>query len=90
MQTVRTWAAAVICALTSIIVASCASERTTYLASGARGYSVSCRGFLNSWDSCLVKAGRICGTRGYEVINEDQYDRTLMFGCKSAATTAGK
>jgi hypothetical protein len=37
-----------------------------------------------------VKAGRICGTRGYEVINEDQYDRTLMFGCKSAAATAGK
>jgi hypothetical protein len=90
MQTVRTWAAAVICALTSITVASCASERTTYLANGARGYSVSCRGFLNSWDSCLVKAGRICGTRGYDVINEDQYDRTLMFGCKSAATTAGK
>ncbi len=72
-------------ALTSIGLVSCASERTTYLANGARGYSVSCRGFLNSWDSCLVKAGRTCGTRGYDIVNEDQYDRTLLFGCKPAA-----
>ena len=67
---------------------SCASERTTYLADGSRGYSVSCRGFLNSWDQCLVKAGRVCGSRGYNIINDSQYDRTLLFGFKSV--TAGK
>jgi hypothetical protein len=89
MQTVRSWATAVIGALLSVTLVSCAGERTTYLANGERGYSVSCRGLLNSWNSCLVKAGRICGSRGYEAINEDQYDRTLLFGCKSAAT-AGK
>jgi hypothetical protein len=67
-----------------VFLASCASERPTYLASGERGYSVSCRGFLNSWNTCLVKAGQVCGTRGYETINEDQYDRTLLFGCKTS------
>ena len=86
MQTVRSWAAAVITALVSVTLVSCASGRTTYLADGSRGYSVSCRGLLNTWDSCLVEAGRICGPRGYNTINEDQYDRTLLFGCKTAAT----
>ena len=89
MQTIRSWAAAVTCVLTSTTLVSCANSRTTYLADGTQGYSVSCRGMLNTWDSCLVKAGRICGSRGYTTINESQYDRTLMFGCKSAAT-AGK
>ena len=89
MQTVRSWTAAVICALTSVTLVSCAnSSRTTYLADGSRGYAVACRGILNTWDSCLVKAGRICGARGYNTINEDQYDRTLLFGCKSGATAA--
>ena len=88
MQTVRSWAAAVITALLSVTLVSCAGGRTTYLADGSRGYSVSCRGLLNTWDSCLVKAGRICGPRGYNTINEDQYDRTLLFGCKSAATAS--
>jgi len=88
MKTVRSWAAAVICALTSITLISCAGQRTTYLADGSKGYAVHCRGLLNTWDSCLVKAGRICGTRGYNTITEDQYDRTLLFGCKSSAAAA--
>jgi len=83
MQTVRSWGAAVVGVLLSVTLVACASQRTTYLANGERGYSVSCRGFLNNWNTCLVQAGRVCGTRGYEAINEDQYDRTLLFGCKS-------
>jgi hypothetical protein len=89
MKMVRSWAVAVICVLTSSTLVSCASERTTYLADGSRGYAVHCRGFLNTWDSCLVQAGRICGTRGYNAITEDQYDRTLLFGCKAGAAAAG-
>jgi hypothetical protein len=34
----------------------------------------------------IVKAGRICGARGYDTINGDQYSRTLLIGCKSPAT----
>ena len=39
-----------------------------------------------SRDSCLVKAGRICGARGYDIIESDKYDRTLLIGCKAPAT----
>ena len=63
-----------------------AGLRTNHLTDRTRGYAISCRGFLNSWDSCLVKAGRICGARGYDTIEDDKYGRTLLIGCKSPAT----
>jgi hypothetical protein len=89
MRTIGMWAARMVGVLASVALASCAGVRTTYLADGTRGYSVSCRGFLNTWDSCLVKAGRICGMRGYDTIEGDKYDRSLLIGCKSNGT-AGK
>jgi hypothetical protein len=65
---------------------SCGGLRKTYLADGTRGYAIACRGLLNTWDSCLVKAGRICGAHGYNVIEGDSYSRTLLIGCKAPAT----
>jgi len=88
MRTIRVWAARLVWALASVALVSCGSLRTTYLANGTRGYAISCRGFLNTWDSCLVKAGRICGPRGYDTIEGDKYDRTLLIGCKGPATAA--
>jgi hypothetical protein len=88
MRTIGIWAARGICVLATVALVSCASLRKTYLADGSRGYAVSCRGFLNTWDSCLVKAGRICGARGYDTIEGDRYDRTLLIGCKGPATAA--
>jgi hypothetical protein len=88
MRTIRVWAARLVWALASVALVSCGSLRTTYLADGIRGYAISCRGFLNTWDSCLVKAGRICGPRGYDTIEGDKYDRTLLIGCKGPATAA--
>jgi hypothetical protein len=88
MRTIRLWSARVVCVLSAATLVSCGSLRTTYLADGTKGYSIACRGLLNTWDSCLVKAGRICGPRGYEVIEGDKYDRTLLIGCKAPATAA--
>jgi hypothetical protein len=76
------WATRILCALMSLTLVSCGSLRTTYLANGTKGYAISCRGFLNTWDSCLVKAGRICATQGYDTIESDKYGRTLLIGCK--------
>jgi len=89
MRTMGIWAARVVCVLASMTLVSCAGLRTTYLSDGSKGYAISCRGFLNTWDACLVKAGRICGARGYETIEGDKYDRTLLIGCRSPAV-AGK
>ena len=90
MRMIRSWAAVALCVLTSIALASCANERKTYSASGQKGYAVSCRGFMNNWNTCLVKAGQICGASGYDVVNEDQYDRAMFISCKSNTPTAIK
>ncbi len=82
MRITWTGSARIACALLTVALASCASLRTTYLANGDKGYAISCRGFLNTWDSCLVKAGRICGARGYDTIEGDRYDRSLLIGCR--------
>lgn len=88
MRTIGIWAGRMLCVLASVALASCAGLRTTYLADGTRGYAISCRGFLNTWDSCLVKAGRICGPRGYDTIEGDKYDRSLLIGCKNTSAAA--
>ena len=62
--------------------ASCASEHATYAPDGRRGFAITCSGFLNSWSSCLVKAGRACGSRGYEQVQGSEDDRSMLIACK--------
>jgi hypothetical protein len=81
------WAARIICVLVAVTLVSCGSMRTTYLSDGRKGYAISCRGLLNTWDSCLVKAGKMCGARGYDTVDGDKYDRTILVGCKAPQTT---
>jgi hypothetical protein len=67
----------------SLAISACSGQRTTYLPNGHKAYAISCRGFLNSWQSCLVEAGRICGARGYDTIRSEESDRELIFACKT-------
>jgi hypothetical protein len=66
----------------SAALSGCSTHRT-YLADGSRGYSITCRGFLNTWDSCLVKAGQVCGPHGYTTIRSSEFDRALLISCKA-------
>jgi hypothetical protein len=66
-----------------LVTGACSTDRTTYLPDGRRAYAISCKGLLNSWQSCLVHAGQICGTRGYNAIRSEEYDRELLFTCKN-------
>ncbi len=77
------WLARISCASVALAVISCSVMRTTYTEDGRRGYALSCKGFFNSWDTCLVKAGRICGPLGYDTLRSDEYDRQLLITCKS-------
>ena len=87
MKTTSHWVGRLSCALASVLVclvaASCSSTRTTFLEDGTRGYSISCKGYLNNWNSCLIKAGKICETRGYRTLRSEEYDRTLLIACRS-------
>lgn len=78
----------VLCLGVSLALAGCATTRATYLDSGRRGYLITCGGFFNQWESCLVKAGRICRGRGYDTIRSVEYDRVLLIACKAPKPAA--
>ncbi len=77
-----------LCALVCLGTAACSSTpTTTYLEDGTRGYAVTCKGYLNSWQNCLIEAGRICQSRGFRTITGEEYDRSMIVACKDTATS---
>ncbi len=56
-------------ALTAIT--GCAIERQAYLPDGSLGHSISCDGAAVGMNICFEKAGSICGSRGYKLLNRD-------------------
>jgi hypothetical protein len=61
---------------------SCTSQKATYAPDGRRGFVITCSGFLNSWSTCLIDAGRACGSRGYDTIQGGEEDRNMLIACK--------
>ena len=49
----------------------CAIERQAYLPDGTIGHSISCDGAAVGMNVCFEKAGSICGSRGYKLLNRD-------------------
>jgi hypothetical protein len=66
----------------ALSLTACSSVHATYVPDGRRGYVVDCGGFLNSWSSCLIKAGRACGNRGYDTLKGGEDDRSIMVACR--------
>lgn len=67
----------------ALILAGCGTQHATYVPDGRRGYVVTCGGLLSSWSSCLVQAGRACGSHGYDTINGNEEDRTILIACQA-------
>jgi hypothetical protein len=68
--------------LTALACAACHSQHATYAPDGRRGYVITCGGFLNSYANCLVKAGRACGSNGYDTLKGNEDDREMLIACK--------
>ena len=82
MRVVR--GATVLLLIASLASGGCMHSRATHLADGQRGYSISCAAVGHKWTSCLVRAGRLCGERGYLVSYADEIERELLVECKGA------
>jgi hypothetical protein len=74
--------AGLLMALAALATAACSSVHQTYVPDGRRGYVITCGGLLNNYSSCLVKAGRACGSNGYETLKGSEDDRDLLIACK--------
>ncbi len=64
------------------IISGCAISNKTYLPDGSEGYSISCDGSAVGINVCFEKAGQICGSRGYDIINRE--GQIVPFGVGSA------
>jgi hypothetical protein len=69
-------------ATVAVALSACGTVHSTYVPDGRRGYAITCGGFFNSWSACLVKAGRACGSSGYEIIKGNEEDRGMLIACK--------
>ena len=53
-----------------LILAGCATSKQIYLADGTQGHIISCDGIVITFDECYGKAGEICTTSGYHLIDK--------------------
>ena len=74
-------------ALIATTAMGCSTPHATYAPDVRRSFVVTCNGFLNSYSSCLVKAGRACGNKGYDTLKGGDDDRTLFIACKIPPVT---
>lgn len=60
----------------AIALGGCAMASKTYTPDGREGFSIDCSGSALSWGKCYEKAGDLCGSRGYDVLEKsgDQGD----------------
>jgi len=63
-------------------VSGCATSKKTYTSDGREGYSINCSGSALNWGMCYEKAGELCGSKGYEVLEKS--------GDTGAMVTAGQ
>lgn len=66
------------------ILAGCASSSQTYAPDGRQAFTLNCSGLARSWDACLQKAGELCATKGYDIIDRSGESGFMMGGGSSA------
>lgn len=54
-----------------LAIGGCAISKDTYLPDGTLGHSISCDGAAVGINVCFEKAGEICGSRGYDLLNRE-------------------
>lgn len=63
-----------------LLLAGCATAKTTHMPDGSIGHSINCSGGALSWNQCYEKAGDLCKTQGYEVIAGGSDQNTVIAG----------
>jgi hypothetical protein len=67
-----------------VLITGCAASKQTYMPDGSLGYSISCNGSAVGMNVCFEKAGEVCGSKGYSLINREGQ----VIPYKTAASTS--
>lgn len=52
------------------LLQGCVTSKEVFLADGTKGHNINCGGSGLNYSNCLEKAGEVCGTRGYHLLNQ--------------------
>lgn len=66
--------------LVFIFLGGCATAKKTYTSDGKEGYSITCSGSALNWGMCYEKAGEICGSKGYDVLEKSGDQGAMVSG----------
>lgn len=69
-----------------IAVTACATSKEMYLPDGSKGYNISCDGTMQSMSACYQKAGELCGSEGYVLLNRE--GEMIPFGVSTGSANA--
>lgn len=58
----------------------CATASKTYMPDGQEGYNITCSGSMLNWGMCYEKAGKLCGSKGYEIIEKSGDQGSMVSG----------
>lgn len=60
----------IVLAVCALALQGCVSSKEIFLADGAKGHNINCSGSGRNYSNCLERAGEICGTRGYHILDQ--------------------
>jgi len=66
--------------LISMAVAGCATSSPIYTSDGTSGYNITCSGTALTWGHCYKEAGKICGKKGYEILEKSGDQGSVVSG----------
>lgn len=81
-----------LCSLALLAVvglSGCASATKTYTADGREAFSLNCSGTARNWGHCTEKAGEICQTKGYDIIQREGENLGNITTANSTASANG-
>ncbi|BBU33397.1 hypothetical protein BTHE68_71310 (plasmid) [Burkholderia sp. THE68] len=73
-----------------LLLGACATASHTYAPDGREAFSLDCSGSARSWGMCLEKAGDLCNTRGYEVMQASAEDGYIAAGNAGASISGNR
>lgn len=69
-----------VCLFFAVFTGGCATASKTFTSDGKEGYNITCSGSALNWGMCYEKAGEICGSKGYEVLEKSGDQGAMLAG----------
>lgn len=64
----------------TMYISACATASKTYTSDGEEGYVITCSGMALNWGHCYQKAGELCETRGFEILERSGDQGAMVTG----------